>query len=41
MNSCTFFGHRDTTYKVKPYVKEAIINVFLQRQVNTFYVGNN
>lgn len=40
MKACTFFGHRDITDDVKPFLREAIENLILHHGVEQFYVGN-
>ena len=37
---CTFFGHRDAPSSLEDTLKEAIIRLIEQEQVDLFYVGN-
>ncbi len=39
--TCTFFGHRDTPEKIKPLLKNVLIDLIENRNVNIFYIGNN
>ena len=38
--TCTFFGHRDTPYEIKPKVKTILKILIDIYDVKTFYVGN-
>ena len=38
---CTFFGHRDTPYNIKEKLKSVIIDLIENKNVNTFYMGDN
>ena len=38
---CTFFGHRDTPQHIMPLLKSAVETLITQKDVTTFYVGNN
>ena len=38
---CTFFGHRDTPYNIKEKLKSVIIELIENKNVNTFYMGDN
>lgn len=38
---CTFFGHRDTSKKIKPTLKSVLVDLIENKNVNMFYVGNN
>ena len=40
MATCTFFGHRDCPDTIKPKLKEVLIELIMEQNVNTFYVGN-
>ena len=40
MATCTFFGHRDCPDTIKPKLKETLIKLITEQNVNTFYVGN-
>lgn len=40
MKTCTFFGHKDTSYIIKPKVECAIENLIVNENVKKFYVGN-
>lgn len=37
---CTFFGHRDCPNTIKPLLREVIIDLIENRNVDTFYVGH-
>lgn len=42
MNSCTFFGHRDTkSYQIEKSIIAIITDLITNHDVNNFYVGNN
>lgn len=36
---CTFFGHRDCPNTIKPLIREVIIDLIENQNVDTFYVG--
>lgn len=38
--TCTFFGHRDSSIKIKEKLEEAIIKLIKENEVNLFLVGN-
>lgn len=38
--TCTFFGHHDCPDSVKPKLKNEIIDLIEERNVECFYVGN-
>ena len=40
MATCTFFGHRDCPDTIKPKLKEVLIELIMEQNVNAFYVGN-
>lgn len=40
MAVCTFFGHRDCPEAVKPYLREVLVDLIVNKGVDTFYVGN-
>ena len=37
--SCTFFGHRNTPFEIKPMLKSAIIDLIENHDVIMFYIG--
>ena len=39
--TCTFFGHRDAPAKIKPILKNVIVDLIENKNVNFFYIGNN
>ena len=39
--TCTFFGHKDTPKEKEPILKSTLIDMIKNKNVNTFYVGNN
>ena len=41
MATCTFFGHRDAPDKSEEALRETIIELIENENVNLFYVGNN
>ena len=41
MATCTFFGHRDCPDTIKPKLKEVLIELITEQNVNAFYVGNH
>lgn len=40
MASCTFFGHRDTPKKIEPILQSTLIDLIENKNVDSFYVGN-
>ena len=40
MAVCTFFGHRDCPESVKPRLREVLVDLIINQEVDTFYVGN-
>ena len=40
MSVCTFFGHRDCPDTVKPGLKQLLIDLIANHNVDMFYVGN-
>lgn len=40
MIACTFFGHRVCPETVKPHLREVLIDLIANKEVDTFYVGN-
>ena len=41
MATCTFFGHRDAPDKSEEALRETVIDLIENENVNLFYVGNN
>ena len=39
MPACTFFGHRDCPESIKPKLRETLIDLIENHNVNMFYVG--
>ncbi len=39
--TCTFFGHRDAPNEIKEVLKETIIDLIENKNVDMFYVGNH
>lgn len=39
MKTCTFFGHRDTPERIKPTLRQAILDMIEKEGVEQFYVG--
>lgn len=39
--TCTFFGHRDAPNKTEPILRSTLIDLIENKNVDTFYVGNN
>jgi len=37
---CSFFGHRDAPESIKTQIKQCIVNVIKDKNINTFYVGD-
>ena len=40
MAVCTFFGHRDCPETIKPRLREVLVDLITNNEVDTFYVGN-
>ena len=40
MAACTFFGHRDCPETIKPKLREVLIDLITNHDVDMFYVGN-
>ena len=40
MPACTFFGHRDCPDTIKPRLREVLIDLIENHNVDMFYVGN-
>ena len=40
MSACTFFGHRDCPDAVKPRLRQVLIDLIENHNVDMFYVGN-
>jgi len=41
MRACTFFGHRDCPQTIQPILREVLIDLITNHDVDTFYVGNH
>ena len=41
MRVCTFFGHRDCPDSIKNKLREVLIDLITNHDVDTFYVGNH
>lgn len=41
MSSCTLFGHGDTPKEIERALKSALTDLIENKNVDTFYVGNN
>ena len=39
MSACTFFGHRDTPSSIKPKLRDVLIDLIENHDVDMFYVG--
>lgn len=39
MSACTFFGHRDSPSSIKPKLREVLIDLIENHDVDVFYVG--
>ena len=39
--SCTFFGHHNCPEHIRPKLRETIIDLILNKNVDMFYVGNH
>ena len=40
MPSCTFFGHRDCPETIKPKLREVLVDLITNHDVDMFYVGH-
>ena len=40
MSACTFFGHRDCPETIKPKLRQVLIDLIDNHNVDMFYVGN-
>ena len=40
MATCTFFGHRECPDSIKPQLREVLIDLITNHNVDMFYVGN-
>lgn len=40
MSACTFFGHRDCPETVKPKLREVLVDLITNHDVDMFYVGH-
>ena len=40
MANCTFFGHRDCPETIKPKLREVLVDLITNRNVDMFYVGH-
>ena len=40
MRSCTFFGHRDCPETIKPKLREVLVDLITNYDVDMFYVGH-
>ena len=40
MTACTFFGHRECPDSIKPQLREVLIDLVMNHNVEMFYVGN-
>ena len=40
MAKCTFFGHRDCSETIKPKLREVLVDLITNHNVDMFYVGN-
>ena len=38
---CIFFGHKDTPKEIEPTLRSTLIDLIENKNVTTFYVGNN
>ena len=41
MPACTFFGHRDCPDTIKPRLREVLIDLIENHNIDMFYVGNH
>lgn len=39
--TCTFFGHKDTPKEIEPTLRSTLIDLIENKNVDTFYIGNN
>ena len=40
MSCCTFFGHRDCPEMIKPKLREVLVDLIINHDVDMFYVGH-
>lgn len=40
MVACTFYGHRDCLYTIKPKLREVLVDLITNHGVDMFYVGH-
>ena len=40
MANCTFFGHRDCPETIKPRLRQVLVDLIANHDVDTFYVGH-
>ena len=40
MSACTFFGHRGCPETIKPKLREALVDLITNHNVDMFYVGH-
>lgn len=40
MITCTFFGHRDAPYTIKPLLREVLLDLIEHQNVTRFFVGH-
>lgn len=40
MPACTFFGHRESPKSIKPKLREVLVDLITNRDVDLFYVGH-
>ena len=40
MRSCTFFGHRDCPETIKPKLREVLVDLITNHDVDMYYVGH-
>ena len=38
---CTFFGHRDTSKEKETALRKVLLDLIVNKNTDTFYVGNN
>lgn len=41
MKACTFFGHSDCPQTIQPKLREVLVDLIANHDVDTFYVGNH
>ena len=41
MKACTFFGHRDCPQSIQTKLREVLVDLIANHDVDTFYVGNH